>query len=208
VQAPQRSKGKNAVKAVAVVLSVLVIVSMLFGWLYFGVNVPMDEFPDELWGIIPHEIGFSMTMFDLANFVGMADNILQGIANEIMIALGPMAYELMEINDWLSILQPVSTVLTIVMILMIVSFVLIIVFIFLVVLENKHGAIFGQLGLILAFIISAVFAAFMLLINSFLPYDATAFVSFGSSIWVYLAVVYSLAAFILVTARRKAIRGL
>jgi hypothetical protein len=188
------------------------IVSMMFGWLYFGIRIPPSELPSELRGVFPVEISYTMSLFELTSYVNLLNDMVQtvatgmGLYGDLMGFPGNMGMD-QQLMEVLTAFQTATVVLTIVVILLILAMLLLLIFIFLAVLNNKRCAIFGQLGAILALFMSAVFAIVMAIVGSMMPPEVTYMLSMSSSVWVYLTIAFSLAVMIIVSARRRVFKG-
>ncbi|MCL2628692.1 MAG: zinc ribbon domain-containing protein [Oscillospiraceae bacterium] len=209
-------KRKRITQAIATLLSALLIITMLLGWVSVHIYIPQSNLPRELRGVIPSELTVTMTVFDFSNSVRIASGIFREAFTELerqRDLWGGSASELREIRDAVNSIRVASittNVIKIIILLLIVSF---LVFIVLMLSENRYSAFLGQLGSTVSLIIAIIFAIAIAVVNSKLnnlldlPREFRDMLSISGSVWVYLTIIFSIFAMAFITVRKSIIRG-
>lgn len=203
---------KKTTVAIAAVSAVLVIITMLCGWFTFSIPSSVINAP-----ISVNDFGYSFSVFQITGVTGQADNIMKAAKKEMQ-RYGSMNSnsELRDIQEIMSKLGTVNVVANTVKILAILAVLALLAFIFMTLIDNKNGAMVGQLGFSLSILTAVIFIIFMAVLNSSItslmdrfdsPASARDMIKLSSSVWVYFTLILGVAGGAFVTIRKSIIRG-
>jgi hypothetical protein len=203
---------KKMTFAVTTALAMLTIITMLCSWLTFTVRMP-----PELMGTMPLEMKYSMTVFELANTLKLAGDMLDEAIRDANRRAGsrggPSASDIRQLVDISNGAKAGYSAINVIRAIIVITVLLLLAFIFLMLMGKNYCIYFGQIGLIAAFASAVIFAVSSTVLNTVLtnimldmyaPRDMLAISGPG---WLYLTMLLCVLTFVFITVRKPVVKG-
>jgi hypothetical protein len=185
---------KKQTHAIAAVLAVLVVITMLSGWLSLGISIGAYSrgLGSQEALLLPRVMGGAMSIFQTADSLGGIREIIKNerIDSEIVSKLG---------IAWFGI--------NCIKIIAMAAIFALLIFIYTMSIENKNSAFIGQLGGLLAFFAAVFFAIFTITLDSSISSIFSGTLKISNSSWVYLTMLISAISLAFITVRKNIIKG-
>jgi hypothetical protein len=195
---PVDTNRRKQTQAIAAILAVLVIITMLFSGISLSSGTYSRGFSLSESQLLSQMTGGSKSIFQTADFLGGLREVFKMAQNE-----NRDSSELRDIANKIGIAYfGVSFIKIIVM----AAILALLIFIYTMLTGNKNSAFFGQLGGLLAFLSAVFFAIFAVTLSSSLR-DLRNIFSVSNSSWVYLTMLVGAIALAFITVRKSVIKG-
>jgi hypothetical protein len=204
--ASERLSGKKYMRAVAAIISVLIIAALFAGWVSIRVRpgsfISQDDFgysflPGEIKSLLRSDIPFTITTHELGNYARALKSI-SGMISSSGYVPDEVKNGLKSASGAMAAVGFIRFMLT----LCVLSFA---VFLSLMSVNNKNAGIAGQTATVLTFFVSIVFVISAAVINSKLPSEVARGLSIKASVWVYISMLLGAAGFIIITLSKRVI---
>ncbi|MDR2182665.1 MAG: zinc ribbon domain-containing protein [Clostridiales bacterium] len=231
---PNPAKNNKLMRAIVAALAVLMIATMLQGWLSIhidmtpwggGWNMMQNTMRDinrelgfrqvDIMGVLSQSASYTMSMHELGNLSGML-NWYVDLLQPMTMMMDPI--EFLEFRAMADSINSFGLGITAVRLLQAACALALAAFLFLLLTENRAAGLVGQLATLAVFLTSAAFAIGMALVSSALPFPTDLFggeipdlslwidIGLSASLWVWATLILSAAGFLLITLRKSAFR--